>query len=112
MKLKMKETLAKILNAIRIKNVNITYGYLHKRCGVVTLNLTNNMPATSDSATIFTIPDGFRPITNVDHVLFDTDGNKLGTLRIKPDGEVMPVFGNLKAGTLRETITYVGGGTA
>ena len=108
--LSIKKTIAKLINFATLQQVTFTYGKLFKRGGTVTLNIYNNLPATADSATMFTLPEGYRPRDAVNWVIFDTAGTKRGTLRINTNGTVTPVFGAFTTGTIRQTITYVVGG--
>ena len=108
--LSVKKVLAKLVNNARLQQVSFPYGVLYKRNGVVTMRITTNLPATADSAVMFTVPAGYRPDDSLDWVIFDTGGTKRGTLRIMSNGNVMPVFGAFTAGTTRQALTYVVGG--
>ena len=109
MKLKLKETLAKLIDAFNIKSPDFSYGSIYKRGGIVTLTITGTLPQTADGSTMFTVPSGYRPNNIVDTPIFSTSGTRLGLLRINSNGTAVPIFGAMVTGAVRQTITYVGG---
>lgn len=60
-----------------------------------------------DGEVILTIPSGLRPIIECNFQVFDVTGAYKGSIRIKTNGQVIPVFGKLKACTARFHITYI-----
>lgn len=108
--LSIKKLLAKIIGFLSLDGEQLTYCAMYKRSGVCTMNINDNLPATADSAVLFTLASKYRPATVVDTPIYSTSGTRLGLLRIHPNGDVYPVFGALTAGSVRQAITYVVGG--
>lgn len=116
MNLKLKEWIAKVTGFINSSKWADSSGTISLSCRrrghIVMISSWTNFPSASDGSTITTIPEGFRPATNCDFIVFSTSGTKLGTIRIYTDGRITPVFGAMTAGTVRNTFTFIGGGTA
>ena len=113
MNLKLKEWIAKVTGFINTGKWSVTSGSValncYRRGHIVTLQSYTNFPSANDQAIIGTIPAGFRPWVNADFVVFNTSGTKLGTIRVQNDGAIKVVFGNMTAGTVRDTFTFIGG---
>lgn len=87
-------------------NVSLQF---YKVGGVVMVQSWGSFPATNDGVTIATIPVGYRPFNSSDFTVFNTNGTRLGILRFNANGSLVPTFGNLTAGTVRGSWTYISG---
>ena len=63
--------------------------------------------AYADGEVIGSVPNGYAPERTSNCHVFGTDGAYLGMLRINTDKTIIPVFGQLKAGTARGMFVYV-----
>ena len=113
--LDVKKTLAKLLN-YSVPKTSVTSGTLQldliRRGNVVMLQSWGNFPSTADGVTMGTVPAGFRPYNTADFTVFSTNGTRLGTMRVFSNGNIVPTFGAMAAGAVRQTFTYVVGGVA
>ena len=120
MKLKLKEWMKAVSSWIK-KHETASYASstgtytdfsFYRKGNVVMMSSWGSVPAAADGAVFANIPAGYRPINNCDFPVWNTAGTRLGTIRIQTNGTITPVFGSLTAGNVRQTFTYVGGGTA
>lgn len=79
------------------------------KCGrVVEIECQGNLNKDyADGEVICTIPSGFRPVIECNFQIFDVTGAYKGSMRVRTNGEMIPIFGTLKMGTIRFHIIYI-----